>query len=116
MTSQAQTKEPLVGVKALAFVAFPLHPAGKPADDRGNHLFGIGIAMLFLQGTNDALAELTLLRPLCDRLGDRATLAPLEGADHAFHVPARSGRTDGEVMDEALAIFARWVDVVVSTG
>jgi predicted alpha/beta-hydrolase family hydrolase len=109
MTSQAQAAAPLPGVAGLAFLAFPLHPAGRPSDQRAEHLSGIAVPMLFLQGTNDALAELALLRSLVARLGQRATLHLLEGADHSFHVPKKSGRTDAEVREEMLDVLAAWI-------
>jgi uncharacterized protein len=109
MTSQAQAKAPLEGVQGLAFLGFPLHPQGQPSTERAAHLSEVQLPMLFLQGTNDGLAELDLLKPVVASLGRRATLHLLEGADHSFHVPKRSGRTDGEVMDEALDAFATWI-------
>ena len=112
MTSQAQAISPLDGVDGLAFLGFPLHPAGKPSDDRAKHLSDIKIPMLFLQGTRDALAELRLLEPVVRRLGPKATLHRVEAADHSFHVLARSGRNDREVMDEILDAFAGWIDRV----
>ena len=108
MTSQAQAKTPLAGVRGLAFLGFPLHPAGKPSSDRADHLGEVKIPMLFLQGTNDKLAELGLLKPVVAKLGARATLHLIEGADHSFHVPARSGRKDSEVMAEVLDAFVAW--------
>ena len=114
MTSQAQALSPLPGVRGLAFLGFPLHPAGKPSSDRAKHLADVKIPMLFLQGTRDALAELSLLKPVVKGLGSRATLHLLEGADHSFHVPKRSGQNDREVMDEALDAFAAWVDGIIS--
>jgi predicted alpha/beta-hydrolase family hydrolase len=110
MTSQAQATAPLPGVRGLAFLAFPLHPPGQPSAERAKHLFDIKIPMLFLQGTRDALADLALLRPLCEQLGDRATLELFEDADHSFHVPARSerARSDAEVRVEVLDAFERW--------
>jgi uncharacterized protein len=109
MTSQAQAKAPLEGVQGLAFLGFPLHPTGQPSTERAAHLSEVQIPMLFLQGTNDGLAELNLLKPVVASLGHRATLHLLDGADHSFHVPKRSGRTDGEVMDEALDAFVAWI-------
>jgi uncharacterized protein len=108
MTSQAQAKTPLAGVVGLAFFGFPLHATGKPSADRADHLADVQIPMLFLQGGNDKLAELSLLRPVVEGLGARARLHVVEGADHSFHVPARSGRNDGEVMEEILDAFAAW--------
>jgi predicted alpha/beta-hydrolase family hydrolase len=110
MTSQAQAAAPLPGVRGLAFLGFPLHPAGRPSRDRGQHLFDIGIPMLFLQGTRDNLASLDELEPLCAALGARAVLRLFADADHSFHVPARSGRTDGEVRDEMLDALVAWID------
>jgi uncharacterized protein len=114
MTSQAQAAAPLPNVRGLAFLAFPLHPAGRPSEDRANHLFDVQIPMLFLQGTNDALAEIKLLRPLVDRLGPRATLTLFADADHSFHVPARTGRKDADVRREILDSLAEWVDSVIA--
>lgn len=114
MTSQAQAAAPLPGVRGLAFLGFPLHPAGKPSDDRAKHLFEVRIPMLFLQGSRDALASLQLLMPLVDRLGEAATLKPIQDADHSFHVPARSGRTDTQVLSETVAALAAWVEPVAS--
>ena len=109
MTSQAQAIAPLDGVHGLAFLGFPLHPAGKPSSDRAKHLADIKIPMLFVQGTRDSLAELKLLEPVVKKLGPTATLHRVEGADHSFHVPARSGRNDAEVMREILDAFSDWV-------
>ncbi|MFI4970364.1 MAG: alpha/beta family hydrolase [Lysobacterales bacterium] len=108
MTSQAQASAPLSGVRGLIFLGFPLHPAGKPSDERGAHLFGVQVPMLFLQGTRDELAKPGLLQPLVERLGTRATLHVVANADHSFHVPVRSGRTDAQVMDELLDAVATW--------
>jgi uncharacterized protein len=108
MTSQAQALSPLPGVRGLVFVGFPLHAAGKPADERGAHLFEIDLPMLFLQGTRDELAALELLQPLLQRLGDRATLALFEDADHSFHVRARSGLTDSKTLEAMLDTVASW--------
>jgi len=113
MTSQAQAAAPIAGVRGLAFLGFPLHPAGRPSAERGKHLFDVQTPMLFLQGTRDALATLDQLRPLCDALGSRATLTLFQDADHSFHVPARSGRTDAQVRGDMLDAFSTWVDAVV---
>lgn len=113
MTSQAQALAPLAGVRGLAFLAFPLHPAGKPSSDRAAHLSDVKIPMLFLQGTRDALAELSLLEPVVKGLGSMATLHLVKEADHSFHVLARSGRNDREVMTEVLDAFAAWVDTII---
>jgi uncharacterized protein len=114
MTSQAQALEPLPGVRGLIFLGFPLHPAGKPSRERGQHLFGVQVPMLFLQGTRDALAALHELEPLCAALGPRATLKLFADADHSFHVPARTGRKDAEVRGEMLDALAAWVDGVIA--
>ena len=109
MTSQAQAATPLAGVRGLVFVGFPLHPAGKPSTDRAAHLAQVQVPMLFLQGTRDALADLVLMREVTQPLGARAKLHVVEGADHAFHVLARSGRTDAQVLDELVDAMAAWM-------
>jgi uncharacterized protein len=109
MTSQAQAIAPLAGVRGLVFLGFPLHPAKKPSDDRARHLFDVKVPMLFLQGTRDALAELSLLQPLVDRLGPLAALKLFAGADHSFHVAGRAGRSDAEVRGELLDELAAWI-------
>jgi predicted alpha/beta-hydrolase family hydrolase len=109
MTSQAQAEKPLPAIVGLVFFGFPLHPAGKPSDVRAEHLAQITIPMLFLQGTRDGLASMKLLVPMLASLGKRATLSQVEDADHSFHVPARSGRTDDQVMGETLDVMAEWI-------
>jgi predicted alpha/beta-hydrolase family hydrolase len=110
MTSQAQAVAALPGVRGLVFFGFPLHPAGKPAAERGEHLLQVDCPMLFLQGTRDELADTALLRALISQLGERATLELVDDADHSFHVPARSGRTDAQVRAGLLDALVRWVD------
>jgi predicted alpha/beta-hydrolase family hydrolase len=114
MTSQAQALSPLSGVRGVAFLGFPLHPAGKPSSDRAKHLGDIKIPMLFLQGTRDALAELSLLESVVKGLGSRATLYPVQAADHSFHVLKSSGRNEREVMEEVLDAFAAWAARIAS--
>lgn len=109
MTSQAQAAEPLAGVRGLVFVGFPLHPAGKPSTERADHLTQVQLPMLFLQGTRDTLADLALIRQTTGKLGARATLHVVEGADHSFHVLVRSGRNDEQVREELLDTMARWM-------
>jgi predicted alpha/beta-hydrolase family hydrolase len=116
MTSQAQAASPLVTVRGLVLLGFPLHPPGKPSNERAKHLFDVGIPMLFLQGTRDELADLSLLEPLCRELGTRATLKLFPDADHSFHVPARTGRKDAEVRIELLDATAEWMGKTVGGG
>jgi predicted alpha/beta-hydrolase family hydrolase len=113
MTSQAQSESPLPGVRGLAFLGFPLHPPGKPSDERARHLFEVKIPMLFLQGGRDAFADRSLLEPLVERLGSRALLKLFADADHSFAVPKRSGPTEAEVKDALLGALAGWMDAVV---
>jgi uncharacterized protein len=112
MTSQAQALSPLAGVRGLAFLGFPLHPAGQPSDDRAAHLFDVRVPMLFVQGTRDALADMKLVKPLTKKLGARATLHAIADADHSFHVPAKSGRKDAEVRAEFVDALAAWAKKV----
>jgi predicted alpha/beta-hydrolase family hydrolase len=114
MTSQAQAITPLAGIRGLVFLGFPLHPAGRPSQDRGKHLFDVRIPILFLQGTRDTLATLDQLEPLCNALGERATLHLSQNADHSFHVPARTGRKDAQVRSDMLDAFAIWIDAVIA--
>lgn len=109
MTSQAQAAAPLANVRGLVFFAFPLHPAGKPSVSRADHLAKVALPMLFLQGTRDALAELSLLEPTVAALGPRARLVLAPDADHSFHVPAKSGRSDTEVLATLLDDAVAWM-------
>jgi predicted alpha/beta-hydrolase family hydrolase len=108
MTSMAASEDLLPHVRGLVFLGFPLHAAGKPSIERGDHLARVELPMLFLQGTRDRLADLELVRPLCTRLGDRARLHVIDGADHSFHVLKRSGRTDLEVLQELAESIGAW--------
>ena len=115
MTSQAQAKTPLSSVRGLVFFAFPLHPAGQPSVARADHLDGVNVPMLFLQGSRDALAEPHLLAEVITHLGRRATLSVIEDADHSFHVPAKTGRKDSEVLAKSLDVIAGWMAETVRT-
>ncbi|MDN3276099.1 hypothetical protein QWJ07_17680 [Frankia sp. RB7] len=110
MTSQAQAKAPLPGVKGLAFLGFPLHADKKPSTERAEHLAHVEIPMLFLQGTRDGLADLGLLKPVVAALGAKATLHEVEGGDHSFAVLKKSGRTNDEALAEVLDTLAAWID------
>jgi predicted alpha/beta-hydrolase family hydrolase len=114
MTSQAQAASPLVDVRGLVFLGFPLHPPKQPSETRAQHLFKVKIPLLFLQGTRDTFAELSLLRPLVTRLGGRATLTLIQDADHSFHVPARTGRTDAQMQTEMLNALSSWTASLTS--
>jgi predicted alpha/beta-hydrolase family hydrolase len=109
MTSQAQAESPLPQVRGLVFLGFPLHPAGKPSDERARHLAAVHIPMLFVQGTRDALADNRLIVPVVDALAPTAELHLVEDADHSFHVPSRLGKTDGQVLDFLLADVVGWM-------
>jgi uncharacterized protein len=109
MTSQAQAAEPIPGVKGLIFLGFPLHPAGKPGVERAEHLARVQVPMLFVSGDRDALAELELLRPVLTKVGERATLHVVAGADHSFRVAAKSGRTSADAEAELLDAAANWI-------
>jgi predicted alpha/beta-hydrolase family hydrolase len=114
MTSQAQAASPLPGVRGLVFLGFPLHPPGRPSDERGKHLFEVQAPMLFMQGARDALADLQLMQLLCEQLGSRATLKLFQDADHSFHVPARIGRSDSDLRAEMLDALADWIEMLIS--
>ncbi len=114
MTSLALAEESVADVRGLAFFGFPLHPTGRPGTARADHLERVHAPLLFLQGTRDTLADLTLLGPVVARLGERATLHVVEGADHSFHVLKRTGRTDAVVLDELADTFAAWAERVLA--
>lgn len=116
MTSQAQAISPLPGVRGLVFLGFPLHPPGRPSEERAEHLFKIQIPMLFLQGDRDEFADLALLNGVTDRLGRLATLHLFPNADHSFHVPARTGRKDSDVRTEMFDVVRDWIGRIVSQG
>jgi predicted alpha/beta-hydrolase family hydrolase len=109
MTSLASSEAPLPKVKGLVFFGFPLHPAGKPATERAEHLSRVVAPMLFLQGPRDTLATLKLLVPVVKRLGELATLHVVDGADHGFKVLKRSGRTEEDVILELAETVANWI-------
>ena len=108
MTSRAAAADPLPGVRGIAFYGFPLHASGKPGTERADHLDRVEVPLLFLQGSRDRLAGLDLLAPLVERLEAKATLHVIDDADHSFHVPARTGRTDAEVLDELADRTVAW--------
>ena len=110
MSSQAQALEPLPGVVGLAFLGFPLHPAKQPATQRADHLHKVACPMWFWQGTRDELADFALVTALVEQLAPRATLEVAPEADHSFHVPARSGRKDADVLNDGLDALVRWID------
>ena len=109
MTSLAAARQPLEGARGLIFFGFPLHAAGKPGAERGEHLAAVHVPMLFLQGSRDALADLKLLKPLCSRLGKRAELFVIKGGDHSFHMMKSAGRSDEEALDEAVKKAVEWI-------
>jgi uncharacterized protein len=109
MTSLAAARQPLEGVRGLIFFGFPLHAAGKPGAERGEHLNNVAVPMLFLQGSRDTLADLKLLTPLCKKLGKHAELFVVDGGDHSFHVLKNSGRSDDEVLDDVVKKAAEWI-------
>jgi predicted alpha/beta-hydrolase family hydrolase len=115
MTSGAAAAS-LPGIRGLVFLGFPLHPPGKPGTSRAEHLDRVQIPMLFLQGTRDQFARLDLITEVCARLGSRATLHLVEGADHSFGVPSRSGRTAGSVMEELADALVGWARSFVGTS
>jgi predicted alpha/beta-hydrolase family hydrolase len=110
MTSQAAAERSLDEVKGLVFFGFPLHPPNRPGAKRADHLAKVAVPMLFLQGTRDAFADFELLRPVCAKLGSRATLHAIDKADHSFHLPKRSGRSDADVLRELAESTKSWAE------
>lgn len=113
MTSQAAAAKPLEGVKGLIFFGFPLHAPGKNTTERAEHLFNVTVPMLFLQGTRDKLANLELLKPIISKLGNKAQLSIIEGADHSFHLLKSSGRSDDEVLKDLANKVTVWIGNVL---
>ena len=109
MTSQAQSRIAMSHVRGLIFLGFPLHPAKKPSQERAEHLAQVKCPMLFLQGTRDELADVDLIRNVTEQLGERAMLHLFADADHSFHVRARSGQTDQQVLDSMLDAIVAWI-------
>jgi uncharacterized protein len=116
MTSRAHAAQPLADLRGLVFLGFPLHPPDRRGVERAEHLDTAGGPLLFLQGTRDALADLGLLRPVVKRLGRRATLHVIDGADHGFGMLRRSGRGEDEVIAELARTTAAWIDGVLAAG
>ncbi len=116
MTSLAASREALEGVRGLIFFGFPLHAAGKPGRERGEHLAAVGLPMLFFQGTRDRLADLELLRPLCQELGTATTLHIIDDGDHSFRVPKRAGRSHEEIIHELAMAAASWAAGIAADG
>ena len=113
MTSQAQAIDPLPGIRGLVFFGFPLHPAGKQSVDRAAHLSDVHVPMLFLQGTRDALADIGLIKTVVGDLGPSATLFSVADADHGFHIPAKSGLTDAQILDAMLSETTAWMRKII---
>jgi len=109
MTSLAQSLSPLDEVRGLIFFSFPLHPAGKPGIERAAHLKKINLPMLFLSGTRDDLAELSLLKPVCESLGDSATLSMLDTANHGYAIQKRSRQSDEDIFTEMARVVSAWI-------
>jgi len=110
MTSTAAAQMGLEPARGIVFFGFPLHAPKQPAAKRGDHLSDVKQPMLFLQGTRDDLADLTLLKPICTKLGKRAALHIIDGADHSFHVLKTSGKTDSAVLQELAQATASWAE------
>jgi hypothetical protein len=115
MTSSAAAQEPLAGVRGLVFFGFPLHPPGRPGTKRAEHLAQVRVPMLFIQGARDPLADLHLLRPICESLGALATLQIIETADHSFHVLKRSNKNDAQIMRELAEDVAAWAEKLANS-
>jgi predicted alpha/beta-hydrolase family hydrolase len=113
MTSYTASDKWLPGVRGLAFLGFPLHAPRRPAIKRAEHLDQVQLPLLFLQGTRDEFAQLDLVRGVCQRLGPRATLHVVEGAEHSFKVLKRSGRTEPEVMAELADCIRDWTTTLL---
>lgn len=105
MSSQFASKND-IDARGIIFYGFPLHAPGKADRQRGEHLKTVKVPMLFLQGTNDALANLDLIMKVCSELPD-ATLLTFEGADHSFKIKGK------EAIDDLADATVRWINKFV---
>ncbi len=98
-----------MGAAGLVFLGYPLHPPGKPERVRDEHLYGIEVPMLFIEGTRDPFATAEVLDPVLAKLGDRATLYPVEGGGHSFETrgPKRDPREVAAELAPVAAAFMR---------
>jgi predicted alpha/beta-hydrolase family hydrolase len=101
IASQIAAQSPPAGLAGLVFLAYPLHPPGKPERLRDAHLGAIQVPMLFVSGTRDTFARRDLLESVLGRL-PLARIHWIEGADHSFRVPRRS---PAEVNEEVLDVL-----------
>jgi predicted alpha/beta-hydrolase family hydrolase len=108
MTSTAASESPLDGVLGLVFFAFPLHQPGKPDTKRAEHLSAVTVPMLFLSGTRDDLADMSLLQGVAKKLGKRGTIHSLDTADHGFRTLKRSRKSDEDVFVEMARVVREW--------
>ena len=111
MTSTAASEGKIPDVKGIIFFGFPLHPPGKPQNERAEHLYKVEQPMLFLQGSRDALADLALLKPVIKKIGKKAKLFVVDDADHSFHVPKGNKLKDSEVIDLLCSEVKDWIQV-----
>ena len=111
MSSLTAAEAPIEHVRGLVFFAFPLHPSGKEGTERAEHLDDVTVPMLFLSGTRDKLAVLDLLVPVCENLGDKATLHLLDTADHGFKVLKRR-KTEEDVFVEMARVLSEWIETL----
>lgn len=100
----------------LLLLAYPLHPAGKPEQLRDAHLPKIGVPVLCLNGTRDALCRRDLMEGVLERVGPTWTMHWLDGADHSFHVLKSSGRTDAQVLAEIGDASRDWMGRVANVA
>ena len=112
MSSLTAAEAPIEHVSGLVFFAFPLHPAGRAGTERAEHLDDVTVPMLFLSGTRDKLAVHDLLEPVCEKLGDKATLHLLDTADHGFKTLKRSRKSDEDVFVEMARVLSEWTETL----
>jgi predicted alpha/beta-hydrolase family hydrolase len=105
MVAAAGDAGPIAG---LVFLGYPLHAPGHPDAPRDEHLYGLRIPMLFLQGTKDPFADPSALMPVLERLGDRARYVPFEDAGHSFERSRKDDpRANGALLAPHAAAFMR---------
>ena len=95
-------------IKGIIYFGFPLHAPGKDGKERANHLTQVTLPQLFIQGTNDKLANFELISQVVAEQSN-ATLHEIANADHSFKVPKKSGKSADEVLLEIAEVADQWV-------
>ncbi len=108
MSSHLVAEQPELGIKGLIYFGFPLHAPGRASMDRANHLADIAVPQLFLQGTNDALANFEMIKEVVKNQ-QKAKLIDFEQADHSFRTPKNAPMKSSEVFKALIEKSSQWM-------